>query len=68
MGTGQTRGQVIRSQRQLLGMTQIQLAEAVGLHQSTISSLEQGKHEAPISTLERVADALRLPVSALLSV
>jgi DNA-binding XRE family transcriptional regulator len=45
------------------GMTQTQLAKESGLPQSHISRLESGKHSPSFATIEKLAKALRVPVS-----
>ena len=42
------------------GLTQQQLAERVGTSYSQISRIESGRHEASLSTLRRIAEALDL--------
>lgn len=49
----------IKAARLAAGLTQIQLAEAVGCTQKDISRWESGKHEPSISTLKRIAQALK---------
>jgi DNA-binding XRE family transcriptional regulator len=44
--------------RMLRGLTQQQLAERVGTHQSSISRLERGEQEPSLSFLRRVVNAL----------
>ncbi|MGH3102532.1 MAG: helix-turn-helix domain-containing protein [Gaiellaceae bacterium] len=40
------------------GLTQTQLAEMCGMHQSAIARLESGEHEPKLDTLRRIAQAL----------
>ena len=44
--------------RMMRGLTQQELAERVGTHQSSISRLESGEREPSLSFLRRVVDAL----------
>lgn len=44
--------------RMLRGLTQQELAERVGTHQSSISRLENGEREPSLPFLRRVVDAL----------
>lgn len=46
----------IREQR---GMTQVELAEAVGLQQRAISSLETGVNQPYLTTAAKIAEALK---------
>ncbi len=48
----------IRHERQRAGLTQAQLAEAIGVTRITISHIETGKFELKISMLEKICDAL----------
>ena len=54
----------IRSAR---GLTQIQLAQAVGANQATISKIESGAGNPTLSMINRIAAALRVHPSALFS-
>lgn len=58
-------GDAIRTRRDTVGMTQVDLAEAAGLPQSHISRLECGKHTPTHITLEKVAAALGVAPSQL---
>ena len=53
-----------RSQR---GMTQAELAEAVGVSDAFISRVERGQKMMKVSTLQAMAHALRVSCDALLS-
>jgi transcriptional regulator with XRE-family HTH domain len=48
----------LRALREAAGLTQAQLAEATGLHQTTISDLELGRGDLRLSTLRALAHAL----------
>lgn len=56
----------IAQRRIALGMTQQQLAEAIGSTQQTIAQWELGKREPRISSLLRLADALNCNVDELI--
>ena len=56
----------IRFYRKMRGMTQEELAEASDLSTSYISQLESGKKRAGREGLERIADALDIPMVLLL--
>ena len=53
--SGESRVKVWRQHR---GLTQDQLAELSGLHQTTISEIETGAHIAKVDTLTKLAKAL----------
>ena len=49
----------LREAREAAGMTQLELAEAAGTRQATISDLERGEAKTlRLALLERLADAL----------
>ncbi|AEJ43805.1 helix-turn-helix domain-containing protein [Alicyclobacillus acidocaldarius] len=56
--------QRIRNER---GLSQAALAKRVGVVQSAISQFESGAVQPAIDTLERLADALNVPISELLT-
>lgn len=51
-------GAKIRALREAKGMTQVELAEALGVDQTTISAWERGIAEPTIFNLRRLADIL----------
>ena len=51
-------GEKIRQARENAGLSQKQLAEALGLDQSAVSKWETGKSEPVIHNLRRLADIL----------
>lgn len=51
-------GQTFAEARAESGLTQTELAEISGIHQSCLSRLEQGNGNATVSTLEAVAAAM----------
>ncbi len=53
----------LRKQR---GLTQAQLAKKMGLSHGYLARLEIGMHDPPLSTLEKLAKALRVKVAELL--
>jgi transcriptional regulator with XRE-family HTH domain len=70
MDTAQTLGQVIRSRRIALGLTQEELAERIGdgVRQAEVSRLERGRVTLPRrQRLAHIADALNMPVGELLA-
>lgn len=60
-------GDRIRSSRSAAGLTQAQLAERVGLQRSMISKIEAGERGVDALELYRLAEALRVPLTHLVS-
>ena len=60
-----TLGVAIKTGRSTLGLSQEQLAERAGLHRTYVSDVERGARNPSIATVERLADALELPISVL---
>lgn len=56
-------GSRIRSRRKALGLKQEELAQAVGVGQSSIAQYEGGTREINASDLEKYSEALRVPIS-----
>ncbi len=48
----------IFNRRKIMGITQKELAEMAGMHQSTISRIESGEHDVQLSTIIQLAEAL----------
>jgi transcriptional regulator with XRE-family HTH domain len=61
-------GERLRDLRKKRGMTQVMLAEATGIPQNHVSSIERGTKVPNLLTLIRLAQALECKVSALVSV
>jgi transcriptional regulator with XRE-family HTH domain len=59
-------GQRIRARRVAEGLTLDQLARLSGINGPALSLIETGKRDARLTTLARIAAALRLPLQALL--
>ncbi len=55
-----------RDRRNDLGLTQRELAAAVGLTRSSIANIEAGRQEFSVANIVAIADALRTTVGALL--
>ena len=60
-------GAAIRKLREAKGLTQDQLATAVGMMRSNISRIEAAKHRPTLETLEKIAKALRVSVADLVA-
>jgi len=60
-------GTTIRKLREAKGLTQDQLATAVGMMRSNISRIEAAKHRPTLETLERIAKALKVPLVELVA-
>lgn len=59
-------GQNLRRERQRLGLSQEALGDVAGLHTTEISRLERGVRDPRLSTIVRVARALRVRPAELL--
>lgn len=49
---------VLRAERERLGLTQKDVAERMGRHESFVQIIEYNKRDPRVSTLQRYADAL----------
>jgi transcriptional regulator with XRE-family HTH domain len=56
----------IKQIRKEKGLKQIQLAQAVGLRQESLSRIERGCFDPSMKTLRNIAEKLNVPVSTLL--
>lgn len=56
----------IRALRESKGMTQTELAEALGVDQTTVSAWERGVAEPTLANLRRLADVLGIAPGDLL--
>jgi transcriptional regulator with XRE-family HTH domain len=59
-------GKQLQRLRTHRGLTQEQLAVTAGLSRMFVTRMEQGAHDPTLSTLVRLARALRIPVTELL--
>ncbi len=51
-------GKRVRRRRKVLGMTQTDLAEKVGIQRPDLSDIEHGRHAPTLKTVEKMAEAL----------
>ncbi|MBQ8893519.1 MAG: helix-turn-helix transcriptional regulator [Clostridia bacterium] len=58
-------GQRIRNYRNKSGLSQEKLAELAGCHPTYIGQLERGEKNATLESIEKIAAALKLPLSQL---
>jgi len=58
-------GQKLKKARKNSGITQEQLAEKVGMHYTSISRIETGDANPPVQTINKIAKALKIPLSDL---
>jgi len=59
-------GAAVAKRRAELGMSQEELASKAGLHRTYVSDVERGLRNFSILTLERISEALDIPLGALL--
>ena len=57
--------QKIKEYREKAGLTQLQLAEAIGYERSTVARWENGSLEPYASVVKAIAEALKISVSML---
>ncbi len=60
-------GERLKKVRNARGLSQREVAEAVGLSQALISLIEQGKRQLPLRAIERLASLLNTDPSALIA-
>ena len=58
-------GKKIRRIRDGLGMTQEEVAEKIGIHVTSFGRIERGEANPPVSTIEKIANALKVHISEL---
>ncbi len=59
-------GKTIRLRRQELGLSQEELAWRAGLNRTYVTDVERGARNLSLSTMDKLAQALRVPLSTLL--
>ena len=62
----QTNESAIARERIAAGMTQAQLAEAIGTSKQVLSRWETGQRSPTVDTIRRIADALHIDTARLL--
>lgn len=60
-------GAAMREHRQASGYSQDTFADAIGMHRAYYSAIERGERNVTLSTLARLADGLKMPLSKLLA-
>ena len=60
-------GKRVRKQRQLIGLTQQELAERIGVSTSFVGHVERGTRKASLETLVALSNALGVGVDYLLA-
>jgi len=68
MQTATTLGHNVKHWRTQKQLSQMELCKTTGLSQPYLSQLEAGERKPSLATIERLADALAVPVSALFQV
>jgi len=61
-------GKNIKHYRLKAGLSQVGLAEKSGIDPNTLARLERGEHRASSNSLEKLAKALKVTVSDIMSV
>ena len=60
-------GRTVRDLRQAKGLSQERLADEAGIHRSFLYRLERGDVNVSVDTLQRIAQALGVPISQILA-
>ncbi|PJL72312.1 hypothetical protein B9Y75_10265 [Stenotrophomonas maltophilia] len=63
----QALGTAIKEGRLALGVSQEEFAAQLGMHRTQLGHIEQGKKDCRLSTIIRIATALNVPASSLLT-
>ena len=58
-------GFAIKARREVLGLTQEDLAELARIHRTYVSDIERGARNVSLINVERMANALKMSLSAL---
>ena len=65
MASSKKLGENLRKWREKKDMSQVDLATALGVDRAYISNIENGRMNPTLSTLEKIAGALEIPMSEL---
>lgn len=60
-------GAIVKQYRERMGASQEQLAELAGLHRTYVSDIERGMRNLTVSSANRIANGLNVPVSFLIA-
>ncbi|HJQ30576.1 MAG TPA: helix-turn-helix transcriptional regulator [Pyrinomonadaceae bacterium] len=58
-------GLAVKQRRQEIGISQEVLAERAGLHRTYIGDIERGARNLSLENIEKLANALQIPISDL---
>jgi transcriptional regulator with XRE-family HTH domain len=58
-------GTAVKFRREALGLTQEELADRAGVHRTYLSDVERGTRNLSLVNIDRLAAALRVPLSEL---
>ena len=58
-------GHAVKTRREALHLTQEELAHQAGIHRTYLSDVERGSRNLSLVNIERLAEALGLPISEL---
>ena len=61
-------GFAVKMRREELGLTQEDLADKAGIHRTYLSDVERGSRNLGLLNIERLAQALTLPISELFGI
>ncbi|WP_371868730.1 helix-turn-helix domain-containing protein [Pseudoduganella ginsengisoli] len=60
-------GHALRAAREMLGMSQEELAERAGLHRTYIGQVERGERNISVDSMERLAAAVKIDLWIMLT-
>jgi transcriptional regulator with XRE-family HTH domain len=58
-------GKTVRAKRNMLGVSQEEFADICGLDRTYIGGIERGERNVSLVNIERIAKALKIPLSKL---
>lgn len=59
-------GNKVRTERKKQNMSQEEFADLVGVHRTYIGMIERGEKNITLENIEKIANALKIPISKLL--